>query len=202
MSNKKFDLFKRLEELPSRVYLILGIVFLTVHVLLCTFVKSISVSVCGLVLIIIYVVVAVIINLIVHKRISFFRNASDASEEQNNGVIYTFRHLLKIPYAVVTDKGKIVTVNSAMRSAAGPGATVFNADITEICNISMDAVVSHLSDKDVEDEFIDHGFNTAIGNLYAANFPRFRAGRRSPIPSVSAETVRPGRPTPTRALVC
>lgn len=28
-------------------------------------------------------------------------------------------------------------------------------------------------DKDVEDEFIDHGFNTAIGNLYAANFPRF-----------------------------
>ena len=155
MSNKKFDLFKRLEELPSRVYLILGIVFLTVHVLLCTFVKSISVSVCGLVLIIIYVVVAVIINLIVHKRISFFRNASDASEEQNNGVIYTFRHLLKIPYAVVTDKGKIVTVNSAMRSAAGPGATVFNADITEICNISMDAVVSHLSDKDVEDEATD-----------------------------------------------
>ena len=144
MSNKKFDPFKRLEELPSRVYIILGILCLAIHVILCTY-TDISVAVCGLILIGIYIVSALIITMVVHKRINIFRNASNHSEEQNNGVIYTFRHLLKIPYAVVTEKGKIVTVNAAMKNAAGAAATVFNADIKDACGISMDAVIKHLS---------------------------------------------------------
>lgn len=141
MSNKKFDLFKRLEELPSRVYVILAVVCLAVHVLLCTY-TSVSVAACGLVLIIIYIAAAFVIRLTVHRRISLFRLASDASEEQNNGVIYTFRHFLKTPYAVITDKGKIVTVNLAMRQAAGAKATVFNSDIKEICDISPDTLIA------------------------------------------------------------
>ena len=131
MSNKRFDPFKKLEELPSLVYVVLAVLCLTVHVLLCTY-TSISVAVCGLILIIAYAIMAFFIHLAVHKRISLFRIASDASEEQNNGVIYTFRHLLKIPYAVVTEKGKIVTVNAAMKNAAGAKSTGFNTDIKDI----------------------------------------------------------------------
>lgn len=151
MSNKKFDPFRRLEELPSRVYIILGILCLAIHVILCTY-TDISVAVCGLILIGIYIVSALIITMVVHKRINIFRNASNYSEEQNNGVIYTFRHLLKIPYAVVTEKGKIITVNAAMKNAAGAAATVFNADIKDSCGISMDAVIKHMSAKVIDDE--------------------------------------------------
>ncbi len=151
MSNKKFDPFRRLEELPSRVYVILGILCLAIHVIICTY-TDISVAVCGLILIGIYIVSALIITMVVHKRINIFRNASNYSEEQNNGVIYTFRHLLKIPYAVVTEKGKIITVNAAMKNAAGAAATVFNADIKDSCGISMDAVISHLSTKVIDDD--------------------------------------------------
>ena len=151
MSNKKFDPFRRLEELPSRVYVILGILCLAIHVILCTY-TDIPVAVCGLILIGIYIVSTLIITMVVHKRINIFRNASNYSEEQNNGVIYTFRHLLKIPYAVVTEKGKIITVNAAMKNAAGAAATVFNADIKDSCGISMDAVIKHMSAKVVDEE--------------------------------------------------
>ena len=140
MSNKRFDPFKKLEELPSLVYVVLAVLCITIHVLLCTY-TSISVAVCGLILIIAYAVMAFFIHLAVHKRISLFRIASDASEEQNNGVIYTFRHLLKIPYAVVTEKGKIVTVNAAMKNAAGAKSTGFNTDIKDICDISLESLM-------------------------------------------------------------
>ncbi len=157
MSNKKFDPFKRLEELPSRVYVILGIVCLVAHILLCTYTK-IPVVACGFALIILYILTAFAISLTVNRRISLFRIASDASEEQNNGVIYTFKNMLKIPYAVVTENGKIVTVNAAMKNAAGATATMFNADIGGICNISMEHFVKNVSsaeddgDDDVADE--------------------------------------------------
>ena len=154
MSNKKFDLFKRLEELPSRVYVIMAVVCLVIHVLLCTYTK-IPVAVCGLVLIIIYVLAAFIIHLTVNKRISLFRIASDACEEQNSGVIYTFRNMLKIPYAVITESGKIVTVNAAMKNIAGAKATVFNSDISAICSISLEHVINHVTsaeDESSEDE--------------------------------------------------
>lgn len=150
MSNKKFDLFRRLVELPSLVYVILAVLFFAVHVILCTYTR-LSVAVCALVLVIIYVIAAVLIHLSVQRRMSLFRIASDASEEQNNGVIYTFRHLLRSPYAVVTDKGRIVTVNSAMKNAAGAAATVFNADITEICDIPFDYLVKHATDSTVDE---------------------------------------------------
>ena len=161
MSNKKFDPFRRLEELPSRVYVILGILCLAIHVILCTY-TDIPVAVCGLILIGIYIVSAMIITMVVHKRINIFRNASNHSEEQNNGVIYTFRHLLKIPYAVVTEKGKIITVNAAMKNAAGAAATVFNADIKDTCGISMEAVISHASNKIIDDVEEDVNEDTQV----------------------------------------
>lgn len=154
MSNKKFDLFKRLIELPSLVYVILAVLFFAIHALLCTYTK-ISAAACALVLVIIYIIASVVIYLSVQRKMSLFRIASNASEEQNNGVIYTFRHLLRSPYAVVTDKGKIVTVNSAMKNAAGAAATVFNNDITAICDIPFDYIVKHVTDSTVDENADD-----------------------------------------------
>ena len=153
MSNKKFDLFKRLEELPSKVYGILAIFCIAMHVLICTY-TNISVAVCGLVMLTVYVLAALVIHLTVSKKISFFRKASNASEEQNSGVIYTFRNLLKFPYAVVTENGKIVTVNNAMKNIAGAKATTFNSDISQICDISIEQLSSQfteISESEIDD---------------------------------------------------
>ena len=35
MSNKKFDLFHRIEELPSRLYIILALVAMALHITIC-----------------------------------------------------------------------------------------------------------------------------------------------------------------------
>jgi len=151
MSNKRFDLFKRLEELPSMVYALLAVLFLVIHVVITTY-TSIASAVCGLALIITYILICLIIYLAVHKRIGLFRLASDASEEQNNGVIYTFRHLLKIPYAVVTEKGKIVNVNAAMRHLAGAKNTVFNSDIEALGELNFSEILKSTSAVDTDED--------------------------------------------------
>jgi c-di-AMP phosphodiesterase-like protein len=146
MSNKKFDPFRKLEELPYMAYVLLAVLCIVVHVLLCTFIPTVSVAVCGLALTGIYLLASLVIHLAVRRRMSLFRLASNASEEQNNGVIYTFRHMLKTPYAVVTEKGKIVTVNVAMENIAGAKSTVFGADITDICGIPLSDLTDHANE--------------------------------------------------------
>ncbi len=154
MSNKKFDLFKRLEELPSLVYMLLGVVCLVVHVLLCTY-TEISVSVCGLVLLLIYILAVLVIRIAVNKKINLYRLAADASDEQTNGVITTFRNSLKIPYAVISENGKIITVNTAMRNIAGVKATMYNADISDICNAPLEHIIKSVSSAEDTDEYAE-----------------------------------------------
>ncbi len=153
MSNKRFDLFGRLQEIPSLVYAVLGALCLVVQVLLCTYDTKILPTQSGMVLIVLYIVAVTIIALAINKRLKFFKRASDASDEQNEGVIHTFRDLFKIPYAVVTENGKIVTVNAAMKNIAGVKETMFNSDITSICKISMEHfTASTISAEDASEE--------------------------------------------------
>ena len=136
MSNKKSDLFHRIEELPSRLYVLLAVVMLTVLILICTY-TSASVAITGLVILLIYALAALGIYLFSRHRLHLFRIESDASDQQNNSVVYAFRNSLSIPYAVTTESGKIITVNQAMRNAAGIWGTVFNSDIQALCHHSL-----------------------------------------------------------------
>ncbi len=154
MSNRKFDIFKRLEEIPSAVYIILAVACLIMHTVVCAYLK-ISVILSGVIFTSVYLIFALIIRLAVSKKMAFFIRASKHSDEQNNSVISTFRDTLKIPYAVVTDKGKIVTANMAMRSMAGKKSTMFNSDISEICGLTIESILKSVVHFDPEsnDEF-------------------------------------------------
>jgi len=142
MSNKKFDFFKRIEELPSIFYIILAVLALAIHIILCSY-TELSPAVCGVIMICIYLVTASVIAIVIHKKILLFRLQSDASEEQNSGVIYTFKNHLNIPYAVVNESGKIITVNSAMRRIAGSKNTLYNTDVSVACNMSLGEILAH-----------------------------------------------------------
>ncbi len=142
MSNKKTDIFKRLEELPSLVYIPLAVLCFVAHILLCTYTKA-SALISGAVFIGIYIFAAFIIHIALRRRMLLFRHATDASEEQNSGVIRTFRTSLKIPYAVINENGKIITVNAALRNVAGTKATMYNADIHDMCGLSAENIARH-----------------------------------------------------------
>ena len=139
MSQKKFDPFSRIEETPSRLCVILAILSLAAHVIICSLTSANPAAV-GLVLIIGYLTVSAIIFFVAKKKFNIFKIESDASDEHNNGVVYAFRNYANIPYALVTDAGKIITVNNAMREAAGKWDTVFNSDISSICGMSFDEI--------------------------------------------------------------
>ncbi len=135
MQNKKFDWLTRLEEIPSRIYVILAIILFAINTLLCAF-TNVDPVICGVVVIIIYGVASLIVYMLVHKRLNLFRLESNASEEQSQSVIYAFRNQLKLPYAVVSDQGRIVTVNTAFTNATGVDS-LFNLDINSVCNINV-----------------------------------------------------------------
>ena len=150
MQNKKTDWLTRLEELPSRIYVILAIFMLAIQTALCAF-TEIDPMLCGIIIIVLYGVVSLVVFLLVHKRFKLFRLESNASEEQSQSVIYTFRHQLKIPYAVVNEQGKIITANAAFANAVGVANSLFNADINSVCAISFDELIELYNQKNAAD---------------------------------------------------
>lgn len=157
MSNKKNDLFHRLEELPSRLYVTLAILAIAVHVLICTY-TNISVAACGFTLLSIYLVVALGVYFFTHRQLSRFRFESDVSDQQSNSVIYAFRNSLTIPYAVVTESGKVLTVNAAMRAVADLPDSVLNLDIAQICQHTMEQIMSMTQQPSEEEAHPEHDF--------------------------------------------
>ena len=142
MSNKKFDLFSLLSELPSRLYVILAIVVLALHTVLCTF-TEVSPAVSGILSILLYALCALVIYWFTRRRIQLYRTQTNASEEQNSGVIYTFRNRLRIPYAVFGENGQIVTANAALRHEMGIKGPFFSTNISELIGISAEELIAH-----------------------------------------------------------
>ncbi len=151
MSNKKFDLFNLLSELPSRLYVILAIVVLALHTVLCTF-TEISPAVSGLISILLYALCALTVYLFARRKIHLYRTQSNASEEQNSGVIHTFRNHLHIPYAVIGQNGQIVTANMAFRHAMGVKGAFFNTNIAELVDLSVEEMIAAALEEEREAE--------------------------------------------------
>ena len=155
MSQKKFDPFRRAGEIPSRLYVIFAILTFAVHVALCAL-TDLDPAVTGLILILIYAVIATVIYLFSRKKLSIFEMESDAGDEQNEGVVFAFKNHIKTPYAVVTESGKIITVNNAMRNAAGVWEAVFNTDISTICGLTMNEILFQTSEEAAAEEDKDY----------------------------------------------
>lgn len=156
MSNKKFDLFSRIDELPSRLYIILGIVAMAVYTAICTYTKLSQIRV-GLAIILIYALLCFVIFIFSRRRIAIYRAENRASEEQNGGVVSAFRDSISLPYAVVTEKGRIVTVNSAMKQMLKENDSFFNSDIEALFNLDIEQIIAStnsekFSDPSIEDD--------------------------------------------------
>ena len=137
MQNNKFDRLTRIGELPARIYIILGLILMGINTVLCVFVPGVNPAICGAIFIALYGIICLIIYFVFHHKLNIFRSEKYASDEQAGSVIYAFRNQLSLPYAVVNEKGKIITSNSAFSEALGTGETIFNLDIDSLCNISF-----------------------------------------------------------------
>lgn len=178
MQNKKFDWLTRLEEIPSRIYVILAVFMLALHTVLCAF-TELDPVICGIVIIVLYGVVSMSVYIFVHKRLKLFRLESNASEEQSQSVIHTFRNQLKLPYAVVNEKGKILTANAAFSNAVGSLGSLFNLDISNLCSIDLEALID-ISNKKmsfVEDSSDEIYENIPLKDVRKAEIADFN-GRR------------------------
>ncbi len=136
MQNKKFDWLAKVEEIPSRIYVILAIALLALNTVLCGF-TQINPVWCGTALVILYGITSLIVYLTTHKRLNSFKMESNASEEQNQSVIYAFRNQLNLPYAVINEQGKIITVNAAFSNAVGFSSSLFNVNINTLFGIDI-----------------------------------------------------------------
>lgn len=150
MSNKKFDLFSLLSELPSRLYVILAIVVLALHTVLCTF-TDVSPAISGAISILLYALSALVIYLFARRKIRRFRSQTDESDEQSRGVIYTFRNRLNIPYAVIAKDGRLITANAALRRVMGVKGPFLNTNITDLIELPIDALTANADEEIIEE---------------------------------------------------
>ena len=136
------DFFLKIEELPAKIYVVLAVFMMAVHITVCAYTNVPEASV-GLLLLAIYIIVSVIVHIVCKKKINAFRAEAEMTEKHNNGVVYTFQNNLLMPYAVVTKAGKIVTSNTAFSNIIDPegSRSAFDLDIADICGISLEDIV-------------------------------------------------------------
>ncbi len=151
MQKKKFDVFRGLGDYSSRIYILIGIIFLAAHIAICAY-TSIQPQWSGLVAIILYIAVCVLLIYINGKRMSIYRSETEASDSQSGSVIAAFRDSVNIPYAIVDESGKIITVNAAMRNALPRRDTFLNTNIADLCSVSFDKLIKVSKKNDEEQQ--------------------------------------------------
>lgn len=163
MQKKKNSISHAFEDTPSRLYILLGIIFLAAHIAVCAY-TQIPATWSGLVAVFLYAAVCGVIYFLSHRRMSIYRSETEASDNQSGSVIAAFRDTVNIPYAIVTETGKIVTVNTAMRNALPLVDTFLNSNISDICGITIDKLL-HFSEVELENESEDSIFSSADTEL-------------------------------------
>ena len=155
MSNKRFDILNRIDEIPSASYLVLGILFLTLHTVVCKY-TNVSPTSFGILCIFLYLVSAAIVWIFLRKKIAIYRAEAAASDEQNSGVIAAFRDLVYMPYAIVSENGRVITVNASMREITGNRDAYFNLDVAELLGVNTEELIRSTEEADdTNDESAD-----------------------------------------------
>ena len=149
MSNKRFDILNRIDEIPSASYLVLGILFLTLHTVVCKY-TAVSPTSFGILCIFLYLVSAGIVWIFLRKKIAIYRAEAAASDEQNSGVIAAFRDLVYLPYAIVSENGRVITVNASMREITGSRDAYFNLDVAELLGVNTDELIRSADEDEPE----------------------------------------------------
>ena len=148
MQNKKFDWLTRLEEIPSRIYVFMAIAILAIDTAICAFTNA-DPAIVGIITISVYTVASLVVYFLVQRRLNLYRLESNASEAQTKGVIHSFKNQLRIPYAVVSEQGKIITVNAAFSSATETNGTIYNKDINGLCSINLEKIIESVTPESI-----------------------------------------------------
>ena len=130
------------EELPSKLYILMGAVCLVLHTVISAY-TSLSPSLSGLIFFIIYSAGVCAVYFFARKRILFFRAESDASNEQNTGVIRTFKESVGVPYAVVNRKN--CHRQRRNEKVFGKRETLYNANIFDLASVTLNDLPSAVS---------------------------------------------------------
>ena len=86
MSNKRFDILNRIDEIPSASYLVLGILFLTLHTVVCKY-TEVSPTSFGILCIFLYLLSATVVWIFLRKKIAIYRAEAAASDGSIDDVI-------------------------------------------------------------------------------------------------------------------
>ena len=151
MQKNKKNIFGAFDDVPSRLYILLGIIFLAAHIAVCAY-TPIEATLSGLFAIILYIAVCGIILIFSNRRMSIYRSEAEASDSQSGSVIAAFRDSVNIPYAIVSESGKVITVNTAMRAALPLRESFLNLNIADVCGMPFEKILKLAKNEEVVEE--------------------------------------------------
>ena len=163
MPNKNFDKLTRIGEVPSRLYIILGLILMGINTLICVFAPAINPAVCGSIFIALYGIISLVIYFVFHHKLNILKRENNTSDEQAGSVIHAFKNDIALPYAVINEQGKIITSNNAFSDALGISDTIFNVSIDELCNIDYKELINSMTKPQSENQNEDEEQHTASG---------------------------------------
>ena len=120
--------------------MVLGILFLALHTILCKY-TDVSPSGFGLLCIILYIVTAGAVWIFSRRRLAIYKAEAEETDKQNKKVIEAFKEQVCLPYAIITQNGRVAAVNAAMKSVTGNKSSYFNLPISELCNLDVQTLI-------------------------------------------------------------
>ncbi len=147
MSNKKFEFLNKIDDIPSGAYIVLGVLFLALHTIVCKY-TAISSTGFGLLCILLYCLCAGAVWVFSRRRIAMYKAEAAEADKQNKKVIEAFKEQVYLPYAIITENGRVAAVNAAMRSVTGNRSAYFNLEISEILNLDTETLINAANDED------------------------------------------------------
>ena len=145
MSNKRFEFLSKIDDIPSGSYIVLGILFLALHTIICKY-TAVSPTGFGLLCILFYLLSAGAVWVFSRRRLAMYKTEAAEADKQNKKVIEAFKEQIYLPYAVMTENGRIAAVNNAMRNITGNKSSYFNLHSdTRVFSKSLGGKVGRIS---------------------------------------------------------
>lgn len=120
---------------------ILALVFLAVYIFIVAFAETSAVS-AGVVLLLLYGLLAGIVLLLTWRKLTGLRAEEDAAAALNSEIYDLFKYEVNLPYAVVSPAGRIQVANKELQNVLGVTHSLYRGQLGDYCSAGIKDIIA------------------------------------------------------------
>lgn len=120
---------------------ILALVFFAVYIFVVAFAETSAVS-AGVVLLLLYGLLAGIVLLLTWRKLTGLRAEEDAAAALNSEIYDLFKYEVNLPYAVVSPAGRIQVANKELQNVLGVTHSLYRGQLGDYCSAGIKDIIA------------------------------------------------------------